>query len=90
MSVFEFHAGAVSAAARTRIAAILETMPVINIDAAIGETAAAYWRRFQKSHGVGIGDALIAGTAIVSRLPLITLNIKHFPELPDVRRPYGE
>ena len=33
-------------------------------------------------------DALIAATALVARLPLITLNTKHFPGVKDVRKPY--
>ena len=55
----------------------------IPIDAAIGRRAGSYLARFSRSHGVEIADALIAAVAASARLPLWTLNRRHYP-MPDV------
>jgi predicted nucleic acid-binding protein len=47
-----------------------------------------YRRDYGKSHNVGLADALIAATATQRRVPLVTLNRKHFPMLQDVIVPY--
>jgi len=46
--------------------------------------AGRYVNRYGKSHGVEVMDALIAATAKVNRLPLWTLNKKHYP-MRDIR-----
>jgi predicted nucleic acid-binding protein len=40
--------------------------------------AAALMESLTLSHGLGIGDALIAATALEHGLPLLTANVKHF------------
>ena len=45
---------------------------------AISERAAALMEVWTLSHGLGMGDALIAATAIEHGLPLLTANVKHF------------
>ena len=45
-------------------------------------------RHFHKSHGIDIPDALIAATAEHHELRLATLNVKHFPMFPKLRRAY--
>src|SRR5271165_3836018 len=42
------------------IEALFSALTCIPIDAAIGKRAGQYLARFQASHGMGIGDALIA------------------------------
>ena len=49
------------------------------IDDEIGRKAGDYLREFRKSHGVEIGDALIAATASVTGAALWTRNRKHYP-----------
>ena len=44
----------------------------------ITDHATDLMERLSLSHGLGMGDALIAATALESRLVLITANIKHF------------
>ena len=50
----------------------------------IGRKAGHYLSVFGKSHGVELADALIAASAAVHRLPLWTLNRKHYP-MKDIR-----
>ena len=54
----------------------------------IASLAADFLRKYGPSHGLDIVDATIAATAQVHDLPLVTLNLKHFPMFPDLRRPY--
>ena len=54
-------------------------MTCIPVDAAIGRKAGDYLRLFAASHGLELGDALIAATATVYRVPLWTRNRKHYP-----------
>lgn len=50
----------------------------IPLTAAIGNSSYSLLRRFAKSHGLRVFDSLIAATAIVEDLTLITRNKKHF------------
>lgn len=49
------------------------------IDAETGRQAGEYLRRFRKSHGLELGDALIASSAVLNRATLWTRNRKHYP-----------
>ena len=48
-------------------------------DEQIGRRAGAYLHQFHASHGVELGDALIAATAATHSLPLWTRNRRHYP-----------
>ncbi len=88
ITVFELYVGADRPGTAQIIRRMLEAVSVIETDAAIAEKAAGIFRRLGPSHGVDEFDALIAATALVARLPLVTLNTKHFPGVKDVRKPY--
>jgi predicted nucleic acid-binding protein len=49
------------------------------IDNETGRQAGGYLRQFRKSHGVELGDALIASAALLNRAELWTRNRKHYP-----------
>ncbi len=55
---------------------VLETLP---LSAEIGRKAGYYLNTYSKSHGVEPGDALVAATAYITKIPLWTLNKKHYP-----------
>ena len=55
---------------------IFETFP---ISLEIGKKAGEYLNRYRKSHGMELGDALIAASASMRCIPLWTLNKKHYP-----------
>ncbi len=49
------------------------------IDAETGRQAGEYLRAYHKSHGVELGDALIAAAAAQNHAILWTRNRKHYP-----------
>lgn len=49
------------------------------IDEAVGTMAGGYLRKYQRSHSVQMGDALIAASAVQNEAALWTRNRKHFP-----------
>jgi predicted nucleic acid-binding protein len=63
----------------TALNALFAALIAVPIDAEIGRRAGDYLRQYRRSHGVELGDALIAATASVHRLSLWTRNRKHYP-----------
>jgi predicted nucleic acid-binding protein len=51
----------------------------VPIDSDTGRQAGEYMRQYRKSHGVELGDALIAAAAVLNRAGLWTRNRKHYP-----------
>jgi predicted nucleic acid-binding protein len=49
------------------------------LDARVGRTAGSYLARYARSHGLELGDALVAAAATTSGLRLWTRNRKHYP-----------
>ena len=60
----------------TRLFQMLVCAP---IDYETGHQAGNFLRQYQKSHGLDLGDALIAATALLNRAQLWTRNRKHYP-----------
>ena len=70
----------------TRLLANLDVFPV---SAHVAWKASELMKIYQQSHsGIGLGDYLIAATAITEGLELATLNIRHFPMFDDIRTPF--
>lgn len=59
--------------------ALFTALTCVPIDAEIGRRAGDYLRLYAKSHGVELGDALIAAAASIHGLTLWTRNRKHYP-----------
>jgi predicted nucleic acid-binding protein len=49
------------------------------IDEETGRQAGDYLRRFRRSHGIELADALIAAAAVLNNAELWTRNRKHYP-----------
>ena len=59
------------------------------VDVAVAEEAGALGRAWLPGHqGIDSADLAIAATAILNRADLLTLNVRHFPMFPNLRRPY--
>ena len=61
------------------LAALLQALVCVPIDRETGRRAGDYLRQFRKSHGLALGDGLIAAAAVLNRASLWTKNRKHFP-----------
>lgn len=58
---------------------------ILPITPTITEQATALMESLTLSHGLQMGDALIAATALVHQLPVVTGNLKHFQAVPDLQ-----
>lgn len=54
----------------------------------IADLAGYYRQAYFKSHRIGVVDAIIAATAEKNNAQIITLNIKDFPMINSLNRPY--
>ena len=66
----------------------MQSTRVLIVTSDIAELAGRMVKHFQKSHGLDDLDALIAATAEQHGLKLATLNTKHFPMFPKLKRAY--
>jgi predicted nucleic acid-binding protein len=73
-----------------RMQKTLSRFAVIQLTPAISQQAYALIAQYGKSHGLVIPDALIAATALVEDLPLLTHNDRHFKMITglELQRPY--
>jgi predicted nucleic acid-binding protein len=67
---------------------LLSEAKVLPITQDIAKRAGVWSRLFGPSHGLDDIDALIAATAEHHGLRLATLNVKHFPMFPKLKRAY--
>jgi predicted nucleic acid-binding protein len=55
----------------------------------VARRAGELMRQYRRSHrGIGLGDYLLAATADVNGLQLVTLNVRHFPMFTNLRAPF--
>jgi predicted nucleic acid-binding protein len=78
VTMAELWAGA-RPAEHSALTKLFATLVCVPIDAEIGRQAGDYLRHYHKSHGVELGDALIAATALSHPARLWTRNLKHYP-----------
>lgn len=62
--------------------------PIKPVTAQIARAGGLLKARYGKSHGLGLADALLAGTAQQYGFSIQTLNVKHFPMFPGLDPPY--
>ena len=57
----------------------LEQTICLPVTETVGRQAGVYLQRYRRSYGLTFPDAIIAASAAVHRLPLWTLNRRHYP-----------
>jgi predicted nucleic acid-binding protein len=92
MAIAELHAGARNNNERLWLREFTSVLNVIPANAAICEMGGDLRSQYGPSHGLDLIDGILAATAIIKRLPLVTLNKKHFPMIEDQNMiiPYRE
>lgn len=61
-----------------RVTSLFRVLTCLPLGAREGELAGRLLSRFRASHGLELGDALMAATSITHQVPLWTLNVRHF------------
>jgi predicted nucleic acid-binding protein len=88
VSLLELHVGARTQREEKEIEAVCTPMRALPVTDDIARRGGSFLRHFVMSHGIDIPDAIIAATAEHHGLRLATLNVKHFPMFPKLKRPY--
>jgi hypothetical protein len=88
LTVAELHAGARDRTERQQLREFTAAFDVIPADARICEMGGDFRAKYASSHGVDLIDGVIAATAVVHDLSLVTLKRQHFPMLGNVVTPY--
>ena len=88
VTVAELFAGVRDGEETGRLEEFVGLFPVIAVDGPIARQAGLHRRDYGPSHGVGLADGMIAATAMARELRLQTLNVRHYPMIPDLRPPY--
>jgi len=75
---------------RPRLDQLIGSFIWIDVTAAIADRAGEFANRYARSHrNIDVVDYVIAATREELGVPLWTLNVRHFPMLPDLAPPYG-
>ncbi len=88
LTVAELYAGVREGKERQLLDNLVSQFPVLPLDNEVATKGGLYRRQYSKSHGVGMIDALLAATAEIKNIVLVTRNVKHFPMIEDVHCPY--
>ena len=68
---------------------LLGSMQRFEVTEQVAWRAATLMNEYRRSHsGIGLGDYLIAATALTEGLELATLNIRRYPMFPELARPF--
>jgi predicted nucleic acid-binding protein len=82
-------AGGMRSPERREVMRLLGSMQRFEVTEQVAWRAAVLMRQYRRSHsGIGLGDYLIAATALSEGLEIATLNIRHYPMFPGLARPF--
>lgn len=82
-------AGGMRPPERREVMRLLGSMQRFEVTEQVAWRAANLMQEYRRSHsGIGLGDYLIAATALTEGLDLATLNVRHYPMFPELARPF--
>ena len=88
ITVAELFAGVKGQEEQGALEQFLAAFDVLAVTQDVAVQGGFYRRDFGPSHNTSLPDALIAATAEFHGIPLATFNVRHFPMLDEVRKPY--
>ena len=88
MNIAELYQGVRNGEEQTKLEKMISAMTSLPITSEIAGRGGLFSRDYRPSHGCGLADCLVAATADLHGLRLVTLNAKHFPMLRNVETPY--
>jgi predicted nucleic acid-binding protein len=81
--------GGMRSAERHGVRRLFDGLAMVPITDDIAKLAGEFLRTYRRSHSsIDLVDYVIAATAVDLGADLVTLNIKHFPMITDLRPPY--
>lgn len=82
-------AGGMRSSERREVSRLLASLRTVPVSAGVAWQAAELMRTYRRAHaGIGLGDYLVAATAMVEGLELATLNVRHFPMFAGLQPPF--
>lgn len=90
LAVAEVYAGVKGDKEQEVLDDFVSLFPVKPITPELARIGGLFKRDYGKSHGVGLGDALVAATAQKENAELATLNVRHYPMLKGIVPPYAK
>ena len=88
LTVTELYAGVREGKEHALLGALVARCPILPLDNEAATKGGLYKRQYNRSHGIGMIDALLAASAEIKNLVLVTRNIKHFPMVTSLHCPY--
>ena len=88
ITMAELYAGVREGEEYEKLEIFIGTFEVVNLNKNIAKAGGLYRKKYKPSHATGLADALIAATAKEIDAQLVTFNIKHYPMLNNVVKPY--
>lgn len=70
------------------VESVLSASRIISVTASVARSAGRHFRHYSASHGIDMIDANVAASAEEAGVGLATINLRHFPMFPRLKRAY--
>ena len=88
ITVAELWAGARGEEEEAALEQFFLAFRILPVDEATAREGGILRRQYAPSHGIGLGDALIAAASLKEGVRLVSFNAKHFPMIEAIEVPY--